>query len=75
MNGVHGLHKLGQLCIHGAANMRRNHIDCWERKNEYKKSGHKRADLRMGVFFVFFCFFLVMTELKVKPGHLETLPL
>jgi len=53
-------------------NMRRNHIDCWSRKNEYKKLDHKRPDLRTGVFF---CFFLVMPELKDEPGWLETLPL
>jgi len=51
----------------------RNHTYCQSRKNEYKKSGHKRPDLRT-VCFVLFCF-LVMPELKDKPVWLETLPL
>ena len=37
--------------------MRRNHIDCWSRKNEYRKLGHKRPDLRMGFFLHLFLFF------------------
>ena len=53
--------------------MRRNHIVCQSRKNEYKKLGCKRPDLRTGVFLVFFCFFLVMPELKDEPGQLGTL--
>jgi len=52
--------------------MRRNHIDCWSRKNGYKKLVHKRPDLRTGVFCVFFSF-LVMPELKDEPGQLGTL--
>jgi len=52
--------------------MRRNHIDCWSRENEYKKLGHKRPDLRSGDFVVFLCF-LRMPELKDKPDQLGTL--
>jgi len=53
--------------------MRRNHIDCRSRKNDYKTSGHKRPDLRTGVFFCIFMFF-GDAELKDKPGQPETLP-
>jgi len=73
VNGVHGLHKLGQLWAHGATSMRRNHVDCWAQKNEYKKLGHKRPGLRTGYFFVIFHFLLGMPELKDKPEWLRTL--
>ena len=52
-----GLCKLRWLWAHGAMSMRRSHIDYQARKNEYKKSGHKRPDLRMGDFFCDFSLF------------------
>jgi len=57
VNGVHGLHKLGQLWAHGAASMRRNHIDSQVRNNEYMKLGCKGPGLRTGYFFVIFVSF------------------
>jgi len=55
---VHSSHILGQLSAHGEMSIRRNHIDCQARKNEYKKLGGKRPGLRMGDYFVIFgCFF------------------
>src|SRR5712664_3674112 len=47
--------------------MRRNHIDCWSMKKEYKKPG-----LIMDDFFVILWVFLRMPELKDEPGQPET---
>src|SRR5882672_6481933 len=47
---------------------RRNHIDCWSMKKEYKKPG-----LMLDDFFVISWVFLRMPELKDKPGQPETL--
>jgi len=74
VNGVHGLCELGWLWAHGATSMRENHIDCQARKNENKKLGCKRPDLRMGESLLLLLFyFLGMPELKSKPDWLGTL--
>src|SRR5882672_10831010 len=46
---------------------RRNHIDFWSMKKEYKKPG-----LMMDDFFVILWVFLRMPELKDEPGQPET---